>query len=160
MPAASKGSLAAALLAVQKSAPAIQKDKINPAFKGSKYASTDSILADILPLLNENDLVLTQTPSTIVTQADAFPALRTNITYVPTGEFIEDTALLMLDKQNAQGLGGAITYMRRYAVTSMLGLVTEKDDDGNSASKVEVVNRRRTKKKAESKAETSEGEDW
>lgn len=136
-------TLAEALLAVQKSAPSIQKDKINPAFKGSRYASTDSILADVLPVLNANGLVLTQTPSFLGFD-NPVPALRTRITFVPTGDFIEDVGLLMLDKQNAQGLGGAITYMRRYAVTSLLGLVTEVDDDGNSASEseVEVVNKR------------------
>lgn len=32
----------------------------------------------------------------------------------------------------AQGLGSAITYARRYLLTSMLGLVTEEDNDGNN----------------------------
>lgn len=137
-------SLNEALLAVQKNAPKIQKDKINKAFgAGSKYASTDSILADILPLLNETGLVLTQSPSTVGV-TDPQPALRSRITHVATGDYIEDVMLLMLDKQNAQGLGGAITYGRRYAVTSMLGLVTEADDDGNSASTREVARPRRT----------------
>ncbi len=140
MPATTKPkTLAEALLAVQRSAVTFQKDKVNPAFRGSKYASTDSILEELLPVLTENELVLTQIPSAVLDQ----PALRTRVTFAPTGEFIEDVGLLMLDKQNAQGLGGAITYMRRYAVTSIFGLVAESDDDGNAASKVEVVNRRR-----------------
>lgn len=165
MPATSKGTLASALLAVQREAPAIQKDKVNPAFKGSRYASTDDILAAILPILNEHDLVLTQIPATITAGEEAFPALRSIITHVPTGDSIEETAMLMLDRSNAQGLGGAITYMRRYAVTSMLGLVTETDDDGNSASKVEVVNRRKSgtkKSRAKSTPQTDDGagEDW
>lgn len=160
MPTASKGTLAEALLAVQKSAPKIQKDKINPAFRGSKYASTDAILADILPVLNDAGLVLTQIPSSLGL-VDPQPALRTRITHVPSGEFIEDVGLLMLDKQNAQGLGGAITYMRRYAVTSMLGLVTEVDDDGNSAStserKVEVVNKRASAVAKKTRADDTDG---
>lgn len=154
--AASKTTLAQALLAVQAEALTFQKDKVNPAFKGSKYASTDSILAALLPVLTKNDLVLTQMPSAVGTE----PALTTRITHAPTGEFIEDTALLMLDKQNAQGLGGAITYMRRYAVCAFFGLVEGADDDGNSASRserpkreVEVVNRRTKKPAAASGAE-------
>lgn len=160
MPVAAKPalhkSLAEALLAVQKSAPKIQKDKINPAFRGSRYASTDSILADVLPLLNENGLVLSQIPTSLGTDVPV-PALRTRITFAATGDFIEDVGLLMLDKMNAQGLGGAITYMRRYAVTSLLGLVTEVDDDGNSVSTkdVETVNKRTRKP-----SEQTSGEDW
>lgn len=146
-------SLAQALLAVQAQALTFQKDKINPAFKGSKYASTDSILSALLPVLTENDLVLTQMPASAGEQ----PALTTRITHAPTGEFVESTGLLMLDKQNAQGLGGAITYMRRYAVCSFFGLVEGEDDDGNSASKserkVEVVNRKK-------KTTTSAAEDY
>lgn len=142
-------SLAEALLAVQSACVTFVKDKKNPAFSGSRYASTDQILAAIMPVLTENELVLTQMPSS----AGNEPALTTRITFAPTGESIEDTALLMLDKQNAQGLGGAITYMRRYAVCAFFGLTEREDDDGNSASKVEVVNRR--KKPAATKAKAS-----
>jgi hypothetical protein len=145
MPTAKPKTLADALLAVQREAITFQKDKVNPAFSKSRYASTDSILEALLPKLSENELVLTQLPSSVGDQ----PALRTRITFAPTGEFIEDVGLLMLDKQNAQGLGGAITYMRRYAVTSIFGLVGEADDDGNAASatakpkrKVGVANKR------------------
>lgn len=144
--AAATKSLATALLAVQAQALTFQKDKVNPAFKGSRYASTDSILEALLPVLTAQELVLTQMPSACGDQ----PALTTRITYAPTGDFVESTGLLMLDKQNAQGLGGAITYMRRYAVCAFFGLVEGQDDDGNSASsgrEVEVVNRRTTKKK-------------
>jgi hypothetical protein len=33
-----------------------------------------------------------------------------------------------------QGLGGALTYMRRYAWAAVLGISDEEDDDGNQAS--------------------------
>jgi hypothetical protein len=33
-----------------------------------------------------------------------------------------------------QGHGSAITYLRRYALSAVLGLATEEDDDGNAAS--------------------------
>lgn len=150
--ATAKKGLNEALLEVQKAAPTIQKDKVNGAFArgsnpSSKYASTDAVLAAILPVLNDNDLVLLQFPTTLGL-SDPVPALRTRLTHVTSGEFIEDTAMLMLDKQNAQGLGGSITYMRRYAITSILGLTADVDDDGNKASEVEVVNARRTRTKA------------
>jgi hypothetical protein len=37
-------------------------------------------------------------------------------------------------KSDPQALGSAITYARRYAYSAVLGLVTETDDDGNTAS--------------------------
>ncbi len=48
-------------------------------------------------------------------------------------------------KNDPQGQGSAITYMRRYALSAVLGIRTEEDDDGNAASNkgatIEVKNR-------------------
>ena len=41
---------------------------------------------------------------------------------------------LRADKATAQGAGSAITYARRYALSAMLGISSEDDDDGNYAS--------------------------
>jgi hypothetical protein len=59
--AGQSGSLFASLHAVQKAALAIKKDSRNPHF-GSKYISLDKLVPQVLPLLNENNLVLTQPP--------------------------------------------------------------------------------------------------
>jgi hypothetical protein len=153
MPATSKGSLFESLHAVQAAALSISKNARNPHF-GNKYISLDKLVPQVLPLLNANGLVLTQLPTNLGVLGEPSPALRTRLTHAPTGEFIEDTAPLLLDKQNSQGVGSAITYMRRYALLSILGLVADEDDDGEKASKserkVEVVNKRR---KSASKAE-------
>jgi hypothetical protein len=37
-------------------------------------------------------------------------------------------------KADPQGLGSATTYARRYALSAILGIVTDDDDDGNMAS--------------------------
>jgi hypothetical protein len=133
-----------ALLAVQKSAPALQKDAINPHFK-NRYISLDSLMPQILPVLNENGLVLAQLPS-YIGHDNPVPALTTRITHALTGESFEATMPLILDKQNAQGQGSALTYAKRYALLSTLGLVADTDDDGAAAStrEVEVVNKRKT----------------
>lgn len=143
MPAAQK-SLAQALLEVQKSAQAIQRDSINPHF-GNRYISLDTLMPQILPKLNEAGLLLMQLPDHV----GEAPALTTRITLAATGESVEATVPLILDKDNSQGLGSALTYTRRYALLSILGLVADKDDDGEAASKgqgrgrkVEVVNKR------------------
>lgn len=138
-PAATKpepsGSLYEGLLAVQRSAPALQRDSINPHFR-NKYISLDSLMPQILPLLNENGLVLLQFPSYIDSPGtgEIIPALTTTIAHAGSKEKVEATMPLILDKQNSQGQGSAITYARRYAVLAILGLVADQDDDGQQAS--------------------------
>lgn len=154
-------SLHEALLNVQKSAPSLQKSGFNPAFK-SKYLSLDTIMPQILPLLNEQNLVLTQEPSNI----DGAPALTTRITFVGTGGgAIESTMPLLIDKQNSQGLGSALTYSRRYSVLAILGLVADTDDDGAAASTkdIEIVKPRRSRAAqtgATGSGSASAQEDW
>jgi hypothetical protein len=50
-----------------------------------------------------------------------------------SGEWLKATAELLLDKATPQGQGSGITYMRRYALSAMLGIATEDDDDGQAA---------------------------
>lgn len=114
-----------ALSEFQAKCPLIKKDASNPFFK-SKYAPLDSILPIVLPLLKEVGLVISQIPDG--------NSLKTIIAHIDSGEVLEGTAELILDKQNPQGHGSAITYMRRYALVAMLGLNTDEDDDGNKAS--------------------------
>lgn len=125
----------------QSKCPLIKKDASNPFFK-SKYAPLDSILPIVLPLLKECGLVVSQIPNGTT--------LKTIIAHIESGEILEGNADLILDKQNPQGHGSAITYMRRYALVSMLGLNTEEDDDGNKASTPKVDKKTyQTKNKAD-----------
>ena len=51
-----------------------------------------------------------------------------------SGEFIQTKLTLTPAKNDPQGQGATITYERRYAYSGILGLVSERDDDGNEAS--------------------------
>ena len=51
---------------------------------------------------------------------------------VDTGDSVESSLLLPINL-DAQKIGSAITYYRRYTLQSLLGLQAE-DDDGNKAS--------------------------
>lgn len=105
-------------------------DSVNPHF-GNQYLGLKGLLSQVLPVLRANDLLLIQSPST----AGEHPALTTRIVHVPTGEEWVDVMFLSATKQDPQAQGSAITYARRYAIMSMLGLVAEEDDDdGNAAS--------------------------
>ena len=113
--------------------PDIPRDASNPYFK-SKYAPLETILPTIKEPLQKCELVFTQIPS-------GLNRLKTLVIHVPTGEFIQGEYEVTPAKNDPQGQGSALTYMRRYALVAMLGLNTEEDDDGTSASEVPVVKR-------------------
>jgi len=123
-------SLAQALLAFQSEAPALQRDKINPHFR-SRYLSLESLMEQVLPVLNKHGLILIQKPT--ITESGQ-PALTTKVIHAESGEWESDTMLLAAAKPDPQGQGSAITYARRYSAMSFLGLVADEDDDANKAS--------------------------
>lgn len=110
----------------------LEKDAKNPFFKSS-YVTLDNILTSIKQPLKEAGLVFVQMTSNLKTSGDSNPALKTIIIDIESGEKIEDITPLIMTKQDPQAQGSAITYMRRYALVSMLGLSTDTDDDANSA---------------------------
>jgi hypothetical protein len=118
-----------ALFAVQQAAPAISKSTDNPFFK-SKYASLPDIWEAIRSLLGEHKLYVSHT----LHSDPEGDFIVTQIIHVPTGSLIESNTRITLAKNTAQEYGSYITYMRRYALSAMLGLVTDEDDDGNAAS--------------------------
>lgn len=124
-------NVAQALLAAQKEAPALQKNAINPHFS-NRYISLDSLMEQVLPVLNKHELLLVQAPTTL--EDGVTPALRTTLEHPASETCTTSVMPLILDKQNPQGQGSAITYARRYALMAMLGLVADTDDDGELAS--------------------------
>lgn len=118
--------LAKALQVFHEKVGAVKKDADNPFFK-SKYATLDNTLETVKEPLKEAGLSFAQFPS-------GENGLSTILMH-ESGEWIEDTFTIPLAKNDPQGAGSALTYMRRYALGAILGLATETDDDGNSASK-------------------------
>ena len=114
------------LLEIQKEIGAISKDSTNPFFKSS-YFDINKLLSVVKPILNKHDLVLLQP----LTNVDGKPAIKTIIRNSEDG--IEDTITLP-ENTDPQKMGSSITYFRRYAIQSMLGLEAE-DDDGNFGAK-------------------------
>jgi hypothetical protein len=119
-----------AMLAVQLETPTLPKDKVNPHFK-SRYTPLDTIVETVGPILAANKLVWTTLP---VRDDHGDPALRYRLMHAPSGEVLEGTMPLLLSKQDAQGMGSALTYARRYALCAVLNLVADDDDDGNAAA--------------------------
>lgn len=110
-----------------------KKSATNPFFK-SKYATLEDSLNIATKTLAKYDLGVMQLN---VTREDG-SCLVTRIIH-KSGQFIEDggVPLKLKDPNDAQKLGGAITYARRYGLQAMLGMIGEEDDDGNTAVKAE-----------------------
>jgi hypothetical protein len=116
--------LATALCQFQASQIKVAKTATNPAFK-SKYANITSVLDAVLGDLTEVGLSVVQFP-------DGEHSLTTRLQHI-SGEYMQATYPLKPSQATPQGVGSAMTYARRYALVSILGLGTE-DDDGNAAS--------------------------
>ena len=106
----------------------VAKTASNPYFK-SKYAPLDAIVDATRPVLLKHGLAISQTPLYMEGSA----GVETTILHT-SGHSTTTTLLLPLKDQSPQGVGGAITYARRYALAAVLGLATEEDDDGNVSS--------------------------
>ena len=99
----------------------IKKDSKNPHFKSS-YTTLNDILAEVKPLLSELGLIILQPIN--------HDLVTTVITCAETGESVS-SSISMPSGLNPQQLGSAVTYFRRYALSSALGLVTDKDTDAS-----------------------------
>ena len=121
--------LAKALLNVQRTVRPITKDAENP-FTKSWYASLNSVMDACRDALIENGIWLCQYP--VPVEQPNTIGLVTKLTHAESGQWQSSLAIVPLPKTDPQGMGSAMTYARRYALTAMLGMVTE-DDDGEGA---------------------------
>jgi len=104
----------------------------NP-FYHSKYAPLQDVLNTVRPLLSKHGLSIIQSPS-----GDGQSISITTMLLHESGEWIEfDPLVLKAEKITPQGAGSAITYGRRYALSAVLGISSEDDDDGNSLEKTQ-----------------------
>lgn len=140
------GQLVAALATAQAQFQPLFKETENPFFK-SKYADLSQVIAATRKGLADNGLVVIQTPIVRDKLAGVLSILAHK-----SGEWIQDELLLPagVAKFDAQTIGSAITYARRYSYQALIGVAAEVDDDanhatGNNGSKQaqqEVVNRK------------------
>lgn len=123
-------NLAEALVAAQKEMPAVPLDGVNPHFQ-SKHMTLGTLLSKARPVLNRHGIAMTQFPSRA---EDGTPTLTTTFLH-ESGENLSSVAPLLLTKNDPQGQGSAITYMRRYALAAALGISDQEDDDGHAGSR-------------------------
>lgn len=115
-----------ALVAFQAKLPEIRMDGENPHFR-SKFATLSNTTKEVFPRLAEHGLSFSMG------------------SFVDNGVLVLDAHLLHesgesrsmqipTTESNPQKLGSFISYMRRYALAALTGIVADEDDDGNAAS--------------------------
>lgn len=102
------------------------KNSSNPHYK-SKYADLAEIINTIRPVYAKHGLSATQAP-----HFDGTVCSVSTLVAHKSGGFIVSTAACIPAKFDAQGIGSATTYLRRYSLAAMAGIAQE-DDDGNAA---------------------------
>lgn len=122
-------SLTKALIAVQSKLKPVEKTKVNPYYKSS-YADLQTIWDSCQKVLADNGFAVSQ----ITCMENGIFGLRTILLH-ESGERLDGFYILNPAKPNdPQALGSALTYSRRYALSAMLGIIADSDDDGNAAS--------------------------
>jgi len=126
--------LAQALVSAQAEFSAVPKGSTNPFFK-SKYAALPDVVQSASPVLAKHGLAISQFITHDESGGDAL------LTYLlhQSGQFMAYSMKLHMVKDDPQAQGSAVTYARRYAYMSALGLVADDDDDANSATKAKSV---------------------
>tara|TARA_A100001201_G_scaffold142997_3_gene142909 strand:+ start:2618 stop:3079 length:462 start_codon:yes stop_codon:yes gene_type:complete len=117
-----KESIYNKLYEIQQEVGGIKKTKKNSYHKNT-YFDINELIEHLIPLFKKHNLLLLQ-PIENEKQYSRIIDL--------DGGMVESSLALPADL-NAQKIGGAITYYRRYTLVALLGLQAE-DDDGNVAS--------------------------
>lgn len=124
--------LAAALSKTQAALTRARESATNPFLKNS-YADLGDVWDAAREPMTANGLSVAQFPTSA---SDAIGL--TTVLMHASGQWIEDTVYLPLSdergKSQAQVAGSIISYLRRYGLSAVLGIVTGEDDDGNAGS--------------------------
>lgn len=118
--------LAGALAKAQSELENASKNAANPHFR-SKYADLAEVLNTVRPVFSKHGLSIIQSPA----YGEGIASVETTIAHA-SGQWISGIVSAPVSKQDAQGVGSAITYCRRYGLAAMAGIAQE-DDDANAA---------------------------
>jgi len=125
------GHVAEALAKAHTEISSIERDGKNPHFK-SRYATLDQILESVRPILAKNGLIIVQS-SDDGSEDHKYINVKSAVIHL-SGQWIETSVQIPVSKNDAHGLGSALTYGRRYSLGALLAISTQEgDDDGNAA---------------------------
>lgn len=119
--------LFAALAAAQAAVKNADKNAQNPHYR-SRYADLAEVLNTVRVDYAKNGIGILQAPSF----DGAMVHVETVLTHA-SGGWVSATASCVPARSDAQGIGAATTYLRRYGLAAMTA-VAQEDDDGESAA--------------------------
>jgi len=123
--------IATALAKAQGEMRTVTKDKRANAGKyGYTYASFAAVVESIIGPLSRNGLSFAQT----FDQTDKSVTVTSRVLHT-SGQWIEGNCTIPVAGNNAQAVGSAITYGRRYGLCSLVGVVADDDDDAQEAQR-------------------------
>lgn len=124
------GALAQALAKAQGELTAATKDRENPFFKSS-YATLASVFEAIREPFSKNGLAYSQ-PTRIDEHGNVVVV---TILMHSSGQWIAGEVSAKPAKNDPQGVGSLISYLKRYEIQAMAGIASaDDDDDGNAAT--------------------------
>lgn len=124
-----KPTMLTALAALQANLPTVRKDQTADTGKYTyTYANLASLMNALTPALAEHGLLWVSAPRRC---DDGSYELHGTLTHIESGETKEGS--LPLFGRTAQEIGSSLTYMRRYLLGTVTGVVTENDDDAATA---------------------------
>lgn len=115
----------------------------NPYFK-SKYAPLEEVLSTARPVLQKYGLSFIQLPGSDGESVSCQTILMYEDEYIES-----DIITFKLPKVDIQSMGAAITYIKRYQLSAMLGLASEEDKDGMEPNQKKKSEEEIEKEKAE-----------
>jgi len=118
------------LIAALSSMENVGANRINPAFKGSRYVSLDALLDSVKPVLQAHNLALVQ----VLETEEGKVGVSTSLLHTSGHLFAFGKLMVKADGLTAQQVGGAITYIRRQSIQTACGISVDLDDDGHQAS--------------------------
>lgn len=123
--------LYAALAKAQGEYPTISPNRENPYFK-SAYTDLDGVLRVIRPVLSRNGLGFMQQ---LRINEEGMTILHSILSHA-SGQWMESRQRVLPPKNDAQTLGSTLSYLKRYAAMSLLGITISldiADDDAEAA---------------------------
>lgn len=97
------------------------------------YTDLEGIFDALKTVYKENKIAVLQNPKTFFQDGHLMISVETMLLH-ESGEWVKSEPLSVLASNNMQDLGGQITYMKRYSLSAISGISTEKDDDANGVS--------------------------
>jgi len=107
----------------------VHADRVNPAFR-SKYASLAEVLDTVKGVAARHNLAVHQT----LQSYDGQVRVSTVFLHSDGSEYLAGSLAVKSDGLTPQQLGSALTYLRRQSLQTAVGVSTDLDDDGASAS--------------------------